>query len=274
MRDEATATEPRMTPLAGSSSTSASVPQSNTGADTSESDEAKSARMSRNLKKWDDGVDFHAYGNEPNWYVDLVFDEGMTFESMGDLNISTPMGTPVDVDDAETTQRYRAETESATLIVTMTSEQCTDQMSGERFDYTVTIQAKNNSDSEYQEFKGCGAYTIDPRLHNIWVIEQHNGEQVDMEALPKGIPQIDINVREGLYNGHDGCNSLRGGLRYSRNTLEFLSGPTTLMACNDGGKSGAIARDLVSGGFTYSFRERFVELSRDGNVVFLLKSVD
>lgn len=272
-RDEATASEPRMTP-APRSAESAKSGQSNTQTSSSETDEAKSARMNRNMKKWDDGVNFHAYGNEPNWYLDLKFEESMTFESMDDLNISTPMGTPADVNDAESTQKYRAETESSTLIVTMTFEECVDQMSGEKFDYSVEIQAKNNADTDYNTYKGCGAYTIDPRLHNIWVIEQHNGEQVDMDVLPKGLPQIDLNVREGVYMGHDGCNSLRGALKYSHQTLQFQSGPTTLMACNDGGKSGAIARDLINGDFKYNFRDRFVELTRDGKVVFLLKNVD
>ena len=183
------------------------------------------------------------------------------------------MGTPEHADDGEI-RKYHATTESGEIIVELDDTESADNMSGEPFDYTVKVSVKYGVDTEFKEYSGCGEYIVDPRLHNIWIIEKFEGKEIDHTKFAKGVPQIEINVRDDVYMGHDGCNAFRGSIAFSAAKVTFSSGPSTLMACEDQPESGRISRELVAGALAVDFDNGRLNLSRDGNVVFVLKNVD
>ena len=235
--------------------------------------EASRAKASRQLKKWSEGVNFHAIGNEPFWNLDIDFDRGMLFSAMDGIDLSTPMGLPEQNDEGEV-RKYTAEVESGTLIVGLDDSGCTDNMSGEQFEYKVTVQVKVGGDSEFSTFAGCGEYLADPNLHGMWVIEEFDGERIADDEFRKGIPQIEIDVRDDVFSGHDGCNQFSGGLQVRMMELTFQSGPTTLMACEDQPISSAITQALVGTPYFYGFSGRRLILSDEGNPRFQLIKIE
>ena len=254
---------------------SAAQDQSNTqaaAAPAEEESEVRMAKANRQLKKWTEGVNFHAYGNEPSWNLDIDFDRGMLFSAMDGLDLSTPMAERAQSDDGEVRQ-YSAETEGGSIIVELDDSGCTDQMSGEQFDYAVIVQARAGNSENYTTYRGCGEYVADPNLHGMWVIEEFDGERIKHEQFSKGIPQIEIDVRDDVFSGHDGCNQIQGGIKVRNTELIFQSGPTTLMACDDQGKSTAITQALVGTPHVYAFSGDRLVLSTNGNPRLQLKKI-
>jgi len=240
--------------------------------DLTEVDEVSRAKVNRHINMWSEGVNFHAMGTEPDWSLNIKFSEGMQFTTMSGYDIQTPMGDPSEKEDGKF-RTYTAHTESGDLIVELKSGECHDQMLGEKYEYEVTVMTKNSSDREYQTYKGCGEYVVDPRLHNIWVVEEFEGNAIDHSSFKRGIPQIEISVVDDIYMGHDGCNSIRGEVVVEGNVIKFEPGPTTLMACDDDGLSSKISLALTELHYEYVVGRR-LELKNEGKVRFVLKNVD
>ncbi len=113
-------------------------------------------------------IDFKATGNEPSWVLEIDFDKRMHFKSLNHPEeIITPVPKP-DIAQDIPVERYRALTEMGELIVTIVPDTCMDNMSGEKFPFFVTVDVKLSNETDYTEFKGCGRYLLDNRLHNIW----------------------------------------------------------------------------------------------------------
>ena len=94
------------------------------------------------------GVDFRAVGNEPGWVLDLFEADRIRFVyDYGQQEAVVPAPEPTVA--AEQTV-YHAETEAHTLTVTITETPCTDTMSGERFETTVTVELDGRA------YRGCG----------------------------------------------------------------------------------------------------------------------
>jgi putative lipoprotein len=102
------------------------------------------------------GVDFRATGNEPGWHLEIrndlearagkrirfVFDYG---ERDAVLHAPDPM-----VEDEPHRTVYRGENGDLDIVVQIEGDACTDSMSGERFEATVTVEFQG------KVYRGCG----------------------------------------------------------------------------------------------------------------------
>ncbi|MEP0546961.1 MAG: MliC family protein [Rhodothermales bacterium] len=94
------------------------------------------------------GVDFRAIGQEPGWHLEIREGERITFVyAYGDRSAIMPAPEPERTSDATV---YHAETEAHDLTVTITTDPCTDTMSGERLLATVVVELDGET------FRGCG----------------------------------------------------------------------------------------------------------------------
>jgi heat shock protein HslJ len=232
------------------------------------------ARMQADLKKLQEGVDFKAQGNEPFWSVEIDFDKVMQFKSLNHpQELSTPVPAPAQMQDAPG-ERYRAVTEAGELIVTILKDSCSDSMSGEQFPYKVRVDAKLTTDADYAHYEGCGRYLTDYRLHNIWVVEEMQGEPLKAEDFAKGLPTLEFFPGEGQVGGHDGCNRIFGKIETQGNQLTFGIIGATRMACPNMEKSDRFNQLLNEQTFTYAFEPRQLLLKQGEEVVLRLKNVD
>ena len=112
-------------------------------------------------KKFEEGIDLIARGNEPFWYLEIDFEKAMRFTSLTDISeLNTPPVEGVRSEDADVTL-YHSITEAGELSVIVRAMDCQDNMSGEQFTHTVKVQAKRSVDSVFAEFTGCGKYLKD-----------------------------------------------------------------------------------------------------------------
>jgi uncharacterized membrane protein/heat shock protein HslJ len=224
-------------------------------------------------KLWTQGIDFYARGNEPFWSLDMDFDKRFQFTVLNDLNLNTPPTKGALAQNARIT-RYHAKTESGELIISASAESCTDTMSGERFDYTVEVQAKNTVDKSYRNFTGCGDYVPDMRLTDIWVVEQVEGVPLKPASFMKGLPTLELSAGKRRLNGHDGCNGIGGAFSTKRNTITFKKLMSTRMFCQTPEGTPDIGALLAEQTYDYEFGNNRLYLKKDNKIILTLKHVD
>lgn len=101
---------------------------------------------------WDDaqrrGVAFRATGNEPGWYFELAKNrEAMLVTDMGAKRNRFPA---LDILREDGLTSYMGSGEGGAIRVRVRPEPCTDTMSGEVFEATVTVTFNDT------ELQGCG----------------------------------------------------------------------------------------------------------------------
>lgn len=181
-------------------------------------------------EKLDVGIDFIASGTEPFWSLEINFDKELHFKTVAGLDITTSVPEGARAADANV-MRYRAVTEQGELIVQLAQHECINDMSGAKSDYAVTIDTKTNTAANYTTYKGCGSYTVDYRINDIWVLERINETVLKRADFTKGLPQLEINLAQKKVFGHTGCNNMNGTAEVQGRKIYFGMLMTTRMAC-------------------------------------------
>lgn len=176
------------------------------------------------------GVDFVAMGNEPSWSLEIDFEKSMIFTSLNEPDtVVTPV--PAGLQSGKiTATSYTAETENGVLSLTISEEACTDAMSGEGFDYKVTVSAKSMDMRNALEYSGCGRYLSDNPLHGAWELESIGGQNV-ATLFGETKPFLEFRVNEGKLAGMGGCNQLSGTVEVINSSIIFSPIISTKMAC-------------------------------------------
>ncbi len=167
------------------------------------------------------GIDFTASGNEPFWSLEIDFNKYMHFKTPGGFEITTPVPEGVKAMDANVT-RYAAQTEQGLLTVQISKQECINDMSGKKSDYNITVDVKSNTDKNYTTYKGCGNYITDYRLHDIWMLEDMNGQTIDVQQYGKERPHIEINSSQNTFMGSAGSHEISGKIFFEKGLLRFI----------------------------------------------------
>jgi heat shock protein HslJ len=87
---------------------------------------------------------------------------------------------------------YRSVPELGEMKIQIVQQTCTDDMSGKEYKYQVTVQLKRSIDKDFKTFRGCGNYITDYRLHDIWTLEDMNGQRTDVQKYGKERPVLKL----------------------------------------------------------------------------------
>lgn len=191
---------------------------------------------------------------------------------MYDSNLTVPAVERMKATDTDVT-RYHSKNENGELLVTITKQPCRDNMSGEKFDYMVKVEAKGALEKEYKTFEGCGKYLYDYRLSDIWVMEEMSDVELKKEELMKGFPTFEFNLGEMRFGGHAGCNNLFGKIELKGNKIKFRNIAATMMACPDMNVERAVIDALNLKTFNYKIDKMKLTLEND-SVKMIFKKMD
>lgn len=194
----------------------------NSGRDTSEF----------NLKKYSEGIDFYGRGNEPFWAVDIAINHHINFNTMNGISINTDYAKGEKAMDANVT-RFVTHTDSGLFTVTISENECFDNMSGEKFSYKVIVEINNPDDADYKKFEGCGRYVPNYGLNKKWMLKKLGNTEVTNLNYSIGLPELQIDIESRRYGGKSGCNRISGSLWSEYNLIRFNDPATTMMACED-----------------------------------------
>ncbi len=226
------------------------------------------------IKKQQKGFDFYAVGNEPFWSLDMDFEKVIHFKNLDGIDFNAPAVEPDMAMDTNVT-RYRSVTESGEIIVQLNKTKCTDSMSGQKFDYSVTIDFKTSKGLDYTTYKGCGNYIPDYRLHDIWAIVEVDGIQVNPTNFKKEAPIMEINLTDKKVFGTDGCNTFRGSIEVQKDEIIFSHLASTMMACMDNTEiSNKIGKTLSGNILAYTIENNYLILFNNDKKVMTLKHID
>ena len=216
---------------------------------------------------------FTATGNEPFWNLAIAEDQ-ITFTSLieGFESIKTPHVEPVRAMDANV-KMYRIKTELIDLIIQISQKECINSMSGNVSKYGVKLDLKHNTDANFKTLEGCGMYTTDYRLTDIWVLEKLNNMQVNTTDFTKELPQMEINATENKFMGYAGCNRMNGTLFFERDIIKFTNIITTKMMCANNNKENEFIETLQKV-TTYKIENNRLWLSNPNGMLIVFKKID
>lgn len=185
--------------------------------------------------RWDENIqadlNFLATGNEPFWSVKIDFSGNMVFSTPEEAEkLVAPVPEPVRPQDVAAVS-YRAETDKGTLHVTIFREKCMDSMSGFEFPYRVRVSIKTGAEKEFTDYMGCGRFEGDYRLHDIWALVEMDGTALETSEFPKGVPTLELQMKENRAMGNGGCNQFSGQFTPRHDKLNFGPLVSTKMAC-------------------------------------------
>jgi uncharacterized membrane protein/heat shock protein HslJ len=224
-------------------------------------------------KKFRQGIEFTASGNEPFWSLEIDFNKSMHFKTLTGFEITTPVPKAVKAMDANVV-RYSAKTEQGILTIQLAKKECINDMSGLKSDYSVTIDAKNNTDKKLIRYKGCGKYLSDYRLHDIWVLVSINDNKLARKDFIKGLPLLELNLTEKKVLGHTGCNNLNGTIEVLGKKIRFGNLATTRKACGNMQFEKRYLSKLVNRTIPYNIQPGKLHLQVTADSVFTYKKID
>jgi heat shock protein HslJ len=194
-----------------------------------------------NLEK---GIYFRGNGNEPDWNL-KISEKTIEFNSLipGFESLTGSHVEPLRAMDANV-KMYRITDKSVSMIIQIMQQECINSMSGDKSAYSVRIEIVKDNNSTF--ISGCGNYITDSRLHDIWVLEQLNGQKVSLGNFMKELPNLEINSSTNQFMGFAGCNRMNGTIFFERGLLRFTNTITTRMACGENNKENEFLKTLQS----------------------------
>jgi heat shock protein HslJ len=221
-----------------------------------------------NLEK---GIYFRGNGNEPDWSL-KISEKTIEFTSLIP-GLATFIGNhvePLRAMDANV-KMYRVTTGDVTMIIQIMQQDCQNTMSGEKSSYSVRIEIVKDNNSTF--LSGCGNYITDPRLHDIWVLEQLNGQKVSVTDFSKELTNLEINSSTNQFMGFAGCNRMSGSIFFERGLLRFTNIITTRMACGSNNKENEFLKTLQST-TNYKVENMRLTLTNPSGEELVFKKVD
>lgn len=215
-------------------------------------------------------VYFKASGTEPFWSLEIS--EEQVFLKTTTDSIITPYTEPLQAMDSNV-KMYKIKTESSQLIIQISQSECANAMSGKVSPYTVSVEYKKNTESLPHIIEGCGAYIVDYRLHDIWVLEKLNGKNVVKTNFKNDLPLIEISSTKNTFTGFSGCNRMNGKLFFEKGLLRFTDVATTKMMCDSSNKENDFLKALQSA-TTYKIENNRLWLSNPLEKLLVFKKID
>jgi uncharacterized membrane protein len=113
-----------------------------------------SCKNNRSKAIWEhaklNGVDFRAIGNEPGWVLTITEGNKIMFKSNYGQTINNFITPPPVTDQTTRTTLYQASEKEHTIFVVLKGTPCSDTMSDEKFETTVSVTLDD------KRFNGCG----------------------------------------------------------------------------------------------------------------------
>lgn len=220
------------------------------------------------------GVDFYAMGEDASWTLALDFDNEFHFTTSTGISYTAAAVEPAIAADFPV-KRYRTVTDKGELIVEISFTECTNGFYGSKQTYKVSVNYKTTSAKNDIDFKGCGTYIPDFRLHNIWAIIEVDGLKINPSTYKNNAPILEINSLKQTVLGADGCNTLRGIVYNQYNQLYFNKIMGTRMACDDAQQISSKINDVFNTkGLTYALINNLLIITKNNQKLMVLKHID
>lgn len=181
-------------------------------------------------KKWDAGIRFYATGNTEDWSLTMLSTDSLHLKLANELVYSGPAPAPLASMEPGITN-YRVKLEKGEIMIQMTENSCASEDLKNPYSYAVKVAYKVDKNEDRKTLEGCGNFIPDPWLSRRWKILKVNDTDINITDPNGKAPQLNLDLINDVFSGNDGCNSIRGNVKYRYNNLNFGISAGTLMAC-------------------------------------------
>ena len=171
------------------------------------------------------GIDFFATGNQPsNWQLSINIDDTVKFTA--DDGLALKFAYNQLKKDINTERRFfTVALKSGNVKIEIMEKICTVTTIREVFKKEVNVVFNSIT------YSGCGKFLADNNLIGKWLLEKIDNTKI-IPAEYNKIPEINIDIFEGIIFGNDGCNSIRGKIEVQGKRIQFYQLLGTKIACN------------------------------------------
>lgn len=175
-------------------------------------------------------ADFTAYSSDSTWKISVVFDNVVMFtdkEKGIQFRSTSPDHSVAAGADIVNLKASNDNDENFELLIDV--QKC-------RLGEHQKVNYTYSNDDEKIENSGCGKYTGDAKLFNLWSLYELNGEELERSLFVKQPPFMEINLKKATVKGFGGCNDFNGNLSYGYNSLKMGPVVATKKYCGDNSK--------------------------------------
>lgn len=184
------------------------------------------------MKKFKEGTDFYATGNEPSWSLDIATNQFIRFNTLNGISIKLGSVNGEKAMDANVT-RFVSPSPEGFFTATISQNECYDNMSGDTFSYKVIVELNNQGDKEYKKFEGCGRYVPNYKLNRKWILQKIGDKEIAAGDTMRRIPELQFDAEAMRFGGNAGCNRVSGSLFIEYSKIRFLNPASTMMMCEN-----------------------------------------
>lgn len=186
---------------------------------------------SQENKDFKEGYDFTCFGTEPFWDVKINESREIFFSNLADKSSFTT-GIPEYSETGKNEFSYSASSEKKSIIVNIKKSECGDGMSDNIYPYSVSVTVTEKSSGKSLILNGCGQYTSDYRLDDIWVLDKIKDKQFSKDDYETR-PYMELKIRDSRVYGNAGCNTFLGKIEIKGHKIAFSKNMNvTKMACD------------------------------------------
>jgi heat shock protein HslJ/uncharacterized membrane protein len=156
------------------------------------------------------GIDFIGTGIEPLWSLKIDIEKGIYFNLLGE-NLKFETGIPklTTVEDKGSVI-FSGETPNFEIKIQINLNSCNDGKSDITYPYSVKVFINETGSDKAKELSGCGNYTFDNHLNDIWSLAKFKDIDVKNEKGLSSKPYIEIKINEHRIGGNASCNEFYG----------------------------------------------------------------
>jgi len=170
-------------------------------------------------KDFKDGYDFTATGTEPFWSVKINENKEIYFNSLKD-ELTFTTGIPEYSETDKDNFSYSGKSDKYKINVFIKKSECSDGMSDNVYPYSVSVTFSEINSNSFSELKGCGQYTSDYRLDDIWVLDKIKDKQFSKDDYETR-PYMELKIRDSRVYGNAGCNTFLGKIEIKGHKIAF-----------------------------------------------------
>lgn len=215
-------------------------------------------------RAYDAGVIFAAGGDSYSWGVAIFRDKSVKFRATGDRSLNAPSSRLVQHLNSGS-MTYTAETESGSIVVTITPQECKDNATGESSKFSAEVKVRKGIEEKFTTYNGCGRFVPDYGLEGKWVLHKIENSEIDRNAFPVSLPYLEFVPDSALVRGISGCNRIYSNYSQEGNRFSIGELVSTEMGCPEAMRENEIISGLRNAN-TYSLINGELELLNESGV--------
>jgi heat shock protein HslJ len=220
---------------------------------------------------WEERIDFYSAPNTEGWYLHLGIWGEVVF-SAPDGTIYKTQPTEFVLGENQYTMTMECSDTWGSLVIEINSAQrCLHHQSGDQYDAFLTLTFTPTKGSK-KTFEDCGNFTVHPELNEqLWQLASINNVAAEEARYERGAPQLNFDIYQRQFRGHDGCNEVGGGWTVNGGKISFGQFASTALSCPDMAASRDFNFALQHETYSYVIYDELLTLTSPRNTIVFTK---